>query len=69
MKEKFKFTIASYWRKGGRMSGVITCWVPLEIQLIPGALYLLKEGIFIWNTQETYGIDKWSKTTEEEYNI
>ena len=34
------------------MSGVITCLVPLEVQLTPGASYLPKEGIFIWNSQE-----------------
>lgn len=32
------------------MSGVITCLVPLQVQFIPGASYLLKEGSFIWNS-------------------
>lgn len=40
------------------MSGVITCLVPLEVQLTPGASYLLKEDVFVQNSQETYKRDK-----------
>lgn len=40
------------------MSGVITCLVPLEVQLTPSALYLLREGVFMQNSQVTYRRDK-----------
>lgn len=33
------------------MSGMMTCLVLLQVQLIVGASYLLKEGVFIWNSQ------------------
>lgn len=36
----------------------LTCLVLLEVQLTPVALNLLKEGVFIWSSQEAYGRDK-----------